>query len=89
MGWLEPTEVDPNDFLQTARKWFEMAVRQHARNAPDEAAKWVKRFEAGEAGAIVTIEIVPEQAIRCGFRVGEQVVVFHSTPLAEVRGTAQ
>lgn len=72
-----------NTLLQAAADWFAEALKQHVAEHPEQCREWVTDFEAGRAGATVTVEIVPTQQILCGFQIGEKVIVFHRTPLHE------
>ena len=75
-----------DDLLKLAAAWFQFAVKQHVADNPDQCGDWLALFQAGAAGAMVTVSIVPNQEISCGFQIGEKVIVFHKCPLKETRG---
>jgi len=78
--------IDPNKLLHDANEWFSAAIRQYCQEAPDQTKQWLSDFEAGRARAVLHIEIVPTQEIRCGFQVDDKLITFHRVPLREVPG---
>lgn len=74
--------------LKQAAAWFTEAIKARVAEHPEQCREWVRDFEEGRAGATVTVEIAPRPQILCGFQIGDQVIVFHRTPLREVKGLA-